>query len=93
MGNESVRRRACHKAKLFLVPPRNYDDQSLDDALLDIAAVGRKKYVNPCVLLGTPAYPASRDACAHPLQDQEVEAVPATILVPGESSDDGDWPF
>jgi hypothetical protein len=76
-----------HPPHLSLVPPRDPDDESLEDAMMDIAAAGRKKYVNPCALVKEPACPANRDAGARPCEDQEDDAAP------GEFPDGGDWPF
>ncbi len=63
------------------------------DAMMDIAAAGRKKDVRPCMLVEDPAFPANPDCHARPYEGDDGEAAPATILVPGELPDDGDWPF
>ncbi len=79
--------------QLTVVPTRAGGSESVEDAILDIVAAGRKKYVNPCVLVEKPAGPANRDAHARPCEDHGDKAVPATIVVPGEFSEDNDWPF
>ena len=82
--------------QLTVVPPRAGGNESVEDAILDIVAAGRKKYVKPCVLVEEPACPANRDAHARLYEDQEDDAAPATILVPSycpEDGDDGDYPF
>ena len=53
----------ARNAKLSLVPPRNCDEQSLEGAILDLAAASRKEHVNPCVLLDRPACPAEPRYC------------------------------
>jgi hypothetical protein len=56
---ESVRRWPCQEKKLSVVPPRPAGNESLEDAILDIAAACRED-VKPCVLVEKPASRRSR---------------------------------
>jgi hypothetical protein len=46
-------------ARLSLVPPRNCEDQSIEDAILDIVGAGRED-VKLCLLVEKPASRRSR---------------------------------
>ena len=72
--------------------PRAPGSESVEDAIIAVVDSGRKVFTS-CVPVEKPACPGSRDAHTCLLEDQENDTVPTTLPVPGEVSDDGDWPF
>jgi hypothetical protein len=81
-----------HPPQLSLVPPRAPGSESVEDAIIAIVDAGRKDFT-PCVLVEKPDYPGSRNAHTWLFEDQENDTAPATLPVPGESTEDIDYPF
>jgi hypothetical protein len=76
METKSVWRWTGQETKLSPVPPRNRDDHSLEDAILDIAAAGRKKDVSPCMLVEDPAFPAIQIPSSVPTRAKKAKRCP-----------------
>ena|ERR1035437_9142999 len=66
--------------------------KSVEDAIIAVVDAGRIVFTS-CVPVEKPNCPGSRNAHTWLFEDQENDTVPTTLPVPGEPSDDGDWPF